>query len=57
MLQGLPVDAEAIAAGILTDAVQSGALSLQQVEQDLGSPVACLLQDILKVTFARRIAL
>ncbi|KAK9817892.1 hypothetical protein WJX72_003848 [[Myrmecia] bisecta] len=47
--QGLPMDAESIAAGILADAVQLGSLSVAVVEQRLGPIVAHLLHDLIRV--------
>lgn len=47
--QGFPLDAESIAAGILVDAVAAQCLSLDLVDDRLGSAVADLIEDIIKV--------
>ncbi len=47
--QGFPLDSESIAAGILVDAVAAQRLSLGLVDARLGSPVANLIEDVLKV--------
>lgn len=47
--QGLPLDAESIAAGIVAEAVQRERLALRTVEARLGATAAGLLSDILKV--------
>lgn len=53
-MQGLPLDAESIAAGIVADAVHEGRLSLEAAEDRLGPICALLIQDILKVIFTLR---
>ena len=52
--QGLPLDADSIAAGIVAEAVQRGQLSLPAVEARLGLDTARLLADILEVPAPRR---
>ncbi|KAK9868152.1 hypothetical protein WJX84_011061 [Apatococcus fuscideae] len=47
--EGVPLDAESIAAGILAEAVSVGSLSTRVVEARLGSGVAQLLHDIMRV--------
>ena len=47
--QGFPLDAESIAAGILVDAVAAQRLSPGLVASRLGSTVALLIEDIIKV--------
>ncbi|KAL0024788.1 hypothetical protein WJX79_007329 [Trebouxia sp. C0005] len=47
--QGFPLDAESIAAGILVDAVAAQRLSLDLVDHRLGSAVAILIEDVIKV--------
>ena len=47
--QGFPLDAESIAAGILVDAVAAQRLSLDLVDHRLGSAVATLIEDVIKV--------
>ncbi|KAK9842544.1 hypothetical protein WJX81_005255 [Elliptochloris bilobata] len=47
--QGLPLDADSIAAGIVAEAVQRGRLPLPTVEARLGPTAAGLTADILKV--------
>ena len=47
--QGFPLDAEAIAAGILVDAVVGNRLAINLVHQTLGRPVADLVEGIIKV--------
>lgn len=47
--QGFPLDAESIAAGILVDAVAAQRLSLGLVDDRLGSAVATLIKDVIKV--------
>lgn len=47
--EGVPIDAESIAAGILVEAVSSGGLSTSIVEVQLGTGVAKLLNDIMRV--------
>ncbi|KAL0049608.1 hypothetical protein WJX82_005847 [Trebouxia sp. C0006] len=47
--QGFPLDAESIAAGILVDAVAAQRLSLDLVDHRLGSAVAILTEDVIKV--------
>ena len=49
MVQGLPLDAESIAAGIVADAVHSGEVSHELAEERLGPICALLIQDMLKV--------
>ena len=49
---GVPLDAEAIAAGIVLEAVSSGALDLEAVEARLGSGVASLVHDVLRIRSA-----
>ena len=48
-LQGLPLDADSIAAGIVAEAVQRGRLALPAVEARLGPTASRLLADILEV--------
>ena len=48
-VQGLPLDAESIAAGIVADAVHSGEISHELAEERLGPICALLIQDMLKV--------
>jgi hypothetical protein len=48
-MQGLPLDAESIAAAIVADAVHDGRLPLEAVEERLGPICALLIHDILKV--------
>lgn len=48
-VQGVPLDAETIAAGVLLEAVVNQHLSIALVKQRLGMGVANLLQDIIKV--------
>ena len=48
-LQGVPLDAETIAAGVLLEAVATQHVSVALVKQRLGLGVANLLQDIIKV--------
>lgn len=55
-MQGLPLDADSIAAGIVAEAVQRGRLALPAVEARLGPTVARLLADILEVRHARKAA-
>ena len=47
--QGFPLDAESIAAGILVDAVAAQRLPLDLVDHRLGSAVAILIEDVIKV--------
>lgn len=47
--QGVPLDAETIAAGVLVEAVANQHVALPLVKRRLGSNVAELLQDIIKV--------
>ncbi len=49
MRQGLPLDAESIAAGIVASAVHEGQLPLAVVEERLGPIPALLIRDMLKV--------
>lgn len=48
-VQGLPLDAESIAAGIVADAVHSGELSIELAAERLGPICVLLIQDMLKV--------
>lgn len=48
--QGVPLDAESIAAGIVADCVASGQLPLDLVEERLGGVAGLLVRDMLKVT-------
>ena len=52
VVQGLPLGADSIAAGIVAEAVQRGRLALPAVEARLGPTVARLLADILEVRHA-----
>lgn len=47
--QGFPLDAESIAAAILVDAVAGQRLSLELVQHRLGTAVATLIGDVIKV--------
>ena len=49
---GLPLDAEAISAGIVLEAADSGLLDHQTIEDQLGSDVATLVHDVLRVRTA-----
>jgi hypothetical protein len=46
---GVPLDAEAIAAGIVLEAVSSGRLSVKAVDARLGPGVATLVHDTLRI--------
>ena len=48
-VQGLPLDAESIAAGIVADAVHTGELSIELAGERLGPICVLLIQDMLKV--------
>ena len=47
--QGLPLDAESIAAGIVADAVHVGEVSIEVAEERLGPICALLIRDMIKV--------
>jgi hypothetical protein len=49
---GLPLDAEAISAGIVLEAADCGFLDHQTIEDKLGSGVATLVHDVLRVRTA-----
>ena len=49
---GVPLDAEAIAAGIVLEAVSCGALAVEAVEARLGPGVAGLVHDTLRIRSA-----
>ena len=46
---GIPLDSESIAAGILAEVVSSGSLCTSVVEAQLGPGVAKLLHDVMRV--------
>ena len=46
---GIPLDTESIAAGILAEVVSSGSLRTSVVEAHLGPGVAKLLHDVMRV--------
>ncbi len=48
-VQGLPLDAESIAAGIVADAVHTGDVSIKLAGERLGPICALLIQDMIKV--------
>ena len=47
--QGVPLDAESIAAGMVADAVDAGRLSLEVVDERLGAIAGLLVRDLLRV--------
>ncbi len=47
--QGVPLDAEAIAAGLVADAVDAGRLPLEAVDERLGAIAGLLVRDLLRV--------
>lgn len=53
---GLPLDAACISAGIVAEAVELQRLHIRTVEAKLGSGVAALVHDILKVRAAPQLA-
>ena len=49
---GVPLDAEAIAAGIVLEAVEAGGLRIETVRERLGPGVAALVHDTLRIRTA-----
>ena len=47
--QGVPLDAESIAAGMVADAVDAGQLPLELVDERLGAIAGLLVRDLLRV--------
>lgn len=47
--EGIPLDSESIAAGILAEVVSSGSLCTSVIEAQLGPGVAKLLHDVMRV--------
>ncbi|GAX72693.1 hypothetical protein CEUSTIGMA_g149.t1 [Chlamydomonas eustigma] len=49
---GIPLDADAIAAGIVLEAVESGDLDVSSIESRLGTGVATIVHDVLRIRTA-----